>query len=68
LDALRAHESDDGIKDVLGQDFSPPCLNLKHAECYSFRAQFTPGEHTTTLNISRLAYDRGMIAHKLKRN
>ena len=32
LDALRAYERDDIIKDALGQDFSAAYLKLKHAE------------------------------------
>ena len=51
LDALRAYERDDIIKDALGQDFSAAYLKLKHAERDSFCAQFTPWEHATTLDI-----------------
>ena len=51
LDALRAYESDDIIRDALGQEFSAAYLKLKHAEWDSFCAQFTPWEHATTLDI-----------------
>jgi glutamine synthetase len=51
LDALRAYESDDVVKDALGQEFSAAYLKLKHAEWDSFCAQFTPWEHATTLDI-----------------
>ncbi len=51
LDALRAYESDDSIKDALGYDFSAAYLKLKNAEWDSFCAQFTPWEHATTLDI-----------------
>jgi glutamine synthetase type III len=51
LDALRAFESDDVIKQAFGPEFCAAYLKLKHAEWDSFCAQFTPWERATTLDI-----------------
>jgi glutamine synthetase type III len=51
LDALRAFEGDEVMKEALGQEFSNAYLKLKHSEWNTFCAQFTSWEHKTTLDI-----------------
>ncbi|MGU3328696.1 type III glutamate--ammonia ligase [Methylobacterium mesophilicum] len=51
LDALRAFEADEALRDGLGDAFSSAYLKLKRGEWDSFCAHFTTWERDTTLDI-----------------
>lgn len=51
LDALREFESDSGLQEALGAEFSKAYLKLKTDEWHSFCAQFTAWERQTTLDV-----------------
>ena len=51
LDAIRAYDADDGLKEAMGQDFSAAYLKLKMQEWNSFVNHFSPWERDNTLDI-----------------
>jgi glutamine synthetase len=51
LDALRAFDRDEGLKQALGAEFSAAYLNLKHKEWNAYAAHFSEWERTHTLDI-----------------
>lgn len=51
LDALRAYDSDAGLKDMLGHSFSTAYVKLKMQEWQSYVSHFSTWEHANTLDI-----------------
>ncbi|WP_395681822.1 type III glutamate--ammonia ligase [Inquilinus sp.] len=51
LDALRAFDEDEGLKQAIGADFSAAYLKLKHQEWNAYASHFTQWEQDTTLDI-----------------
>ncbi|MBE3638848.1 type III glutamate--ammonia ligase [Mangrovicoccus algicola] len=51
LDALRAFDADEGLKAMLGPDFSASYIRMKMQEWTDFTAHFTDWERRTTLDI-----------------
>ena len=51
LDAIRAYDADEGLKEAMGQDFSAAYLKLKMQEWNSFVNHFSPWERDNTLDI-----------------
>lgn len=51
LDALRAYDADEGLKDAIGVEFSAAYLKLKHQEWNSYCSHFTQWEREATLDI-----------------
>ncbi len=51
LDALRAFDRDETLKQALGGEFSAAYLKLKHEEWSSYASHFTQWERETTLDI-----------------
>ena len=51
LDALRAYDADEGLKQAVGPEFSAAYLKLKHQEWNAYASHFTQWEHDTTLDI-----------------
>lgn len=51
LDALRAFDQDEGLKRMMGQEFSAAYLKMKQSEWQSYTSHFTQWERDTTLDI-----------------
>ncbi|NTF89866.1 type III glutamate--ammonia ligase [Agrobacterium rhizogenes] len=51
LDALRAYDEDEGLKEAIGSEFSAAYLKLKHQEWNSYCSHFTQWERDSTLDI-----------------
>lgn len=51
LDALRAYDADEGLKQAVGPEFSAAYLKLKHQEWNAYASHFTQWEQDTTLDI-----------------
>ena len=51
LDALRAFDRDEGLKGMLGPEFSAAYLKMKHVEWNSFAGHFTQWERDNTLDV-----------------
>jgi glutamine synthetase len=51
LDALRAYDADEGLKQAIGSEFSSAYLKLKHQEWNSYASHFTQWERDSTLDI-----------------
>ncbi|MGO7367834.1 type III glutamate--ammonia ligase, partial [Rhizobium ruizarguesonis] len=51
LDALRAYDADEGLKEAIGAEFSAAYLKLKHQEWNAFCSHFTQWERDSTLDI-----------------
>ena len=51
LDALRAYEGDDGLKQAMGPEFSEAYLKLKHRAWESYASHFTQWERDATLDV-----------------
>lgn len=51
LDALRAYDADESLKQAVGPEFSAAYLKLKHQEWNAYASHFTQWEHDTTLDI-----------------
>lgn len=51
LDALRAYDADEGLKQAIGSEFSAAYLKLKHQEWNAYCSHFTQWERDTTLDI-----------------
>jgi glutamine synthetase type III len=51
LDALRAYDEDEGLKQAVGAEFSAAYLKLKHQEWNAYASHFTQWEQDTTLDI-----------------
>lgn len=51
LDALRAYDSDAGLKEMLGRSFSTAFVKLKMQEWQSYVSHFSTWEHANTLDI-----------------
>ena len=51
LDALRAFNLDDNLKQSLGNEFSEAFLKLKHAEWNSYTANFSDWEKANALDV-----------------
>lgn len=51
LDALRAYDADEGLKQAIGAEFSAAYLKLKHQEWNAFCSHFTQWERDSTLDI-----------------
>ena len=51
LDALRAYDEDEGLKQAIGSEFSAAYLKLKHQEWNSYCSHFTQWERDSTLDI-----------------
>lgn len=51
LDALRAFEKDDELRNALGVEFSAAYLKLKHGEWNSYASELTGWELRTTLDV-----------------
>jgi glutamine synthetase len=51
LDALRAYDADEGLKQAVGAEFSAAYLKLKHQEWNAYASHFTQWEQDTTLDI-----------------
>jgi len=51
LDALRAYDEDEGLKQAIGSEFSEAYLKLKHQEWNAYCSHFTQWERDSTLDI-----------------
>ena len=51
LDALRAYDEDEGLKEAIGSEFSAAYLKLKHQEWNAYCSHFTQWERDNTLDI-----------------
>ncbi|MDL2410468.1 type III glutamate--ammonia ligase [Rhizobium calliandrae] len=51
LDALRAYDADEGLKEAIGAEFSAAYLKLKHREWDSFCSHFTQWERDSALDV-----------------
>ncbi|MDO3431675.1 type III glutamate--ammonia ligase [Rhizobium sp. CBN3] len=51
LDALRAYDADEGLKQAIGAEFSAAYLKLKHREWNAYCSHFTQWERDSTLDI-----------------
>ncbi|MBB3290930.1 MULTISPECIES: type III glutamate--ammonia ligase [Rhizobium] len=51
LDALRAYDEDEGLKQAIGSEFSDAYLKLKHQEWNAYCSHFTQWERDSTLDI-----------------
>jgi len=51
LDALRAFDADQTLKEAMGDEFSTAFLNLKHKEWLDYTAHFSKWERDNTLDI-----------------
>jgi len=51
LDALRAYDEDEGLKEAIGSEFSAAYLKLKHQEWNAYCSHFTQWERDSTLDI-----------------
>ncbi|MCD2172395.1 type III glutamate--ammonia ligase [Rhizobium sp. C4] len=51
LDALRAYDEDEGLKQAIGVEFSAAYLKLKHQEWNAYCSHFTQWERDSTLDI-----------------
>ncbi|HWT60706.1 MAG TPA: type III glutamate--ammonia ligase [Rhizobium sp.] len=51
LDALRAYDADEGLKQAMGAEFSAAYLKLKHREWDAYCSHFTQWERDSTLDI-----------------
>ncbi|RFB84993.1 type III glutamate--ammonia ligase [Rhizobium leguminosarum bv. trifolii] len=51
LDALRAYDADEGLKQAMGTEFSAAYLKLKHREWNAYCSHFTQWERDSTLDI-----------------
>jgi glutamine synthetase len=51
LDALRAYDEDEGLKQAIGPEFSEAYLKLKHQEWNAYCSHFTQWERDSTLDI-----------------
>ena len=51
LDALRAYDEDEGLKEAIGPEFSAAYLKLKHQEWNAYCSHFTQWERDSTLDI-----------------
>jgi glutamine synthetase len=51
LDALREFQSDGGLQEALGTEFSKAYVKLKTDEWNSYCSQFSAWEHQTTLDV-----------------
>jgi len=51
LDALRAYDEDEGLKQAIGTEFSEAYLKLKHQEWNAYCSHFTQWERDSTLDI-----------------
>lgn len=51
LDALRAYDADEGLKQAIGTEFSSAYLKLKHQEWNAYCSHFTQWERDSTLDI-----------------
>jgi glutamine synthetase len=51
LDAVRAFDKDELLKEALGSEFSAAYVNLKHQEWNSYAAHFTQWERDATLDV-----------------
>ncbi|HEY9348928.1 MAG TPA: type III glutamate--ammonia ligase [Inquilinus sp.] len=51
LDALRAYDADESLKQAVGPEFSAAYLKLKHQEWNAYASHFTQWEQDTTLDI-----------------
>jgi glutamine synthetase type III len=51
LDALRAFDRDESLKEMLGTEFSSAYLKLKHNEWQSFASHFTQWERDNALDV-----------------
>ena len=51
LDALRAYDADEGLKEAIGTEFSSAYLKLKHQEWNAYCSHFTQWERDSTLDI-----------------
>ncbi|ACI58816.1 type III glutamate--ammonia ligase [Rhizobium phaseoli] len=51
LDALRAYDADEGLKQAMGAEFSAAYLKLKHREWNAYCSHFTQWERDSTLDI-----------------
>lgn len=51
LDALRAYDADEGLKQAVGPEFSAAYLKLKQQEWNAYASHFTQWEQDTTLDI-----------------
>ena len=51
LDALRAFDRDESLKQVLGKEFSAAYLKLKHQEWLGYASHFTQWERDNTLDV-----------------
>ncbi|TBY50047.1 type III glutamate--ammonia ligase [Rhizobium leguminosarum] len=51
LDALRAYDDDEGLKQAMGAEFSAAYLKLKHREWSAYCSHFTQWERDSTLDI-----------------
>ncbi|WHO76031.1 type III glutamate--ammonia ligase [Rhizobium sp. BT03] len=51
LDALRAYDADEGLKQAMGLEFSAAYLKLKHREWNTYCSHFTQWERDSTLDI-----------------
>ena len=51
LDALRAYDKDEGLKEAMGKEFSAAYLKLKHEEWNDYASHFSTWEKVNTLDI-----------------